>query len=533
MSVNKLNILDCTLRDGGYYNDWDFDAELVSDYLESGTKAGLDFIELGLRQFNNTKYRGAHAYTTREYLDRLRLPEGPIYGVMVDAVTILSQKGSQQDCIDRLFLDASDEKISLVRIAAHFREVPECLPMLVRLKEKGYIVGLNIMQASLQSESDIIELSEIISPWNCVDVVYFADSLGSMNSADMERVYNALRSHWNGDLGFHAHNNMGQAVANALKAFELGCNWIDGTVTGMGRGAGNAETEYLLMAPAILRPMEQLNSLFNLVATRFESMKRSYGWGASVPYYIGALKSIHPTYVQELCSDRSLKSSLLAGILTDLGNTTHPQVYDKAILENVKASIISQVEHIDGVPVTNILAGREVLLVAQTNSTERYQQAIADYAKKKNVILMSINFPKLVPDLTYDYIVVSHNEKFREDGYEYQSASCPFIAPKKLFPHDGINVEFDYGFSVKKNVFETHGSYSDIPFRLTLAYAIGFCLDAGATNISLAGFCGFDKYDPRQKEMETFLSILSRSDIELTSLTPTSFSINERSIYAI
>lgn len=533
MSEIKLNILDCTLRDGGYYNDWDFEAEMVSEYLDSVAEAGLEFVELGLRQFSNAKYRGAHAYTTREYLDRLDLPEGPTYGVMIDANTVLSEKISQQDCIDNLFLDATDEKVSLVRVAAHFREVSECLPMLERLKEKGYIVGLNIMQASLQSDLDLMKLSAIIGRWKCIDVVYFADSLGSMGITDVERVYNALRSNWNGDLGFHAHNNMSQAITNAMKAVELGCNWIDCTVTGMGRGAGNAETEYLLLEPTILRPMEKLSPLFNLVATRFEAMKKSYGWGASVPYYIGALKNIHPTYVQELCSDNSLQPSLLPGILKDLGDTVQPHVFNKTILENVKSSIVSQHEHIEGVRAPNILAGREVLLIAQTDSSLKYQGAIADYAKKKNAILMSINFPKQVPSLAYDYIVVSHNEKFREEGHKYQNTKCPFIAPKQLFSDNSIDVVFDYGFSIKENVFENHGSYSDIPFRLTLAYAIGFCLDAGADKINLAGFSGYDKDDSRQKEMESFLSILSGTNLKLLSLTPTSFSIEERSIYAI
>lgn len=533
MSEIKLNILDCTLRDGGYYNEWDFEAEMVTEYLDSVAEAGLEFVELGLRQFSNAKYRGAHAYTTREYLDSLDLPKGPSYGVMIDAKTVLSENISQQDCIDRLFLDAAEEKISLVRVAAHFREVSECLPMLQRLKDKGYIVGLNIMQASLQSDLDLIKLSELISRWDCIDVVYFADSLGSMDISDVERVHNSLRSNWDGELGFHAHNNKGQAITNAIKAIELGCNWIDCTVTGMGRGAGNAETEYLLMQPTIQRPMEKLIPLFNLVVTRFEALKKICGWGASVPYYIGALKNIHPTYVQELCSDASLQSPLLPGILKDLGDTDQPQVFNKTVLENVKSSLVSQEEHIEGEIVPNILAGREVLLVAQTDSTVKYQRAIADYAAKKNAILMSINFPKLAPGLAYDYIIASHNEKFREDEYAYQNTQYQFIAPKKLFSDNKLDVAFDYGYSIKENVFKTNGSYSEIPFRLTFAYAIGFCIDAGADKINLAGFSGFDKDDSRQKEMEFFLSILSRTDLKLFSLTPTSFSIEERSIYAI
>ena len=533
MSELKLNILDCTLRDGGYYNDWDFESNVVSEYLGSVAEAGLEFVELGLRQFNNVKYLGAHAYTTREYLEHLDLPEGPTYGVMIDAKTVLSKEISQENCIDQLFFDAKDEKVSLVRVAAHFSEVRECFPMLARLKEKGYIVGLNIMQASLRSDTELVDLSAVIGSWKCIDVVYFADSLGSMDSSDVARVYCALRENWNKDVGFHAHNNMGQAISNAVTAIELGCNWIDCTVTGMGRGAGNAETEYLLLEPKLRKPLRQLDRLFGLAATHFEVMKKSCGWGVSVPYYIGALNNIHPTYVQELCADITVKSLLLPSILNDLGNTSTPHIFSKILLESVKSKLDVHGKHIEGVQVPNILQDREVLLVAQTESAVKYQDAIADYATKKNAILISINFPGRVTDLAYDYIVVSHNEKFREDQYRYQNNRCPFIAPKQLFSGVDIEIAHDYGFSISDSEFKPCGSYAQIPFRLTLAYALAFCLDAGSNTINLAGFCGFDQTDPRQKEMESFLSILSRHEVTLRSLTPTTFSIDERSIYAI
>jgi 4-hydroxy 2-oxovalerate aldolase len=156
-----IKLLDCTLRDGGYYNQWEFDSNLVRDYLAVMAACDVDYVELGLRQFTNDSYRGAHAYTTSQYLDRLVLPHGPIYGAMVDAKTVLTKKLSQEECIDQLFNDANSEKIGLVRVAAHFKEVEFCLPMLKRLKAKGYLVGLNIMQASLRTSEELEALSTL------------------------------------------------------------------------------------------------------------------------------------------------------------------------------------------------------------------------------------------------------------------------------------------------------------------------------------------------------------------------------------
>ena len=533
MTEFKLNILDCTLRDGGYYNNWDFEPHIVLEYLEAVAEAEVEFVELGLRQFNNEKYLGAHAYTTREYLERLDLPVGPTYGAMIDAKTVLSRKESQEECIDQLFFEAKDESVSLVRVVAHFGEVSDCHRMLARLKEKGYIVGLNIMQASLRNVEELTNLSSMIARWGCIDVVYFADSLGCMDKSDMERVYNSIRHNWSKDIGFHAHNNMGQAISNVNTAIELGCNWIDSTVTGMGRGAGNAETEYLLLEPKIRDPRRKLEKLFSLAITHFEVMKKSSGWGVSIPYYISALKHIHPTYVQELCADSSVITALLPNLLNDLGETTSPHVYNKMVLESVKSKMAIQDKHIDGAQVPEFLQAREIVLVAQTESSVRYADAISDYAKKKNAILISINFPSMASELAYDYIAVLHNEKFRVDEYKYQNSRCPFIGPKQLFSGLDIEIAYDYGFSIKDYTFKNCGTYACIPFPLTLAYAISFCIDAGADTIKLAGFCGFNQSNPRQKEMETFLSILSSHKVKLLSLTPTSFSIGERSIYAI
>ncbi len=530
----SIKLLDCTLRDGGYYNRWDFDAGLVDNYLKTMAVCSLDFVELGLRQFKNTAYLGAHAYTTASYLSRLSLPDGPTYGAMIDANTVLSEHLSQENCIDRLFGDANDEKIDLVRVAAHFKEVEFCLPMLERLKAKGYLVGLNIMQASLKTAEELEDLSALLSDWTCVDVVYFADSLGSMQQSDVVRVYKAISKNWGKDIGFHAHNNMGQAISNVAIAIELGCTWIDGTVTGMGRGAGNAETEFLLLDSRVRTSSIDHTSLFGLVDNYFDKLKNSHGWGASVPYYLGALNGLHPTYVQELCADHSLDSRLIPKIISDLGNSPSPASFDRSSLDRVKSKIEPVQKVIDGQTVPAFMKGREVVLVAQTELSVKYLNAIEDYCIKKQPILISINQPKSGLELDYDLVIISHNEKFRDDESRYMDDCYKYVAPKSMFEHIDINIQHDYGVVVAQNEFKSCGSHARVPNRLTLAYAIAFCLDAGTEHINLIGFGGFNLEDQRHKEMQEFLQILaSETTIELHSLTPTSFAIPELSIYAI
>jgi 4-hydroxy 2-oxovalerate aldolase len=405
------------------------------------------------------------------------------------------------------------------------------LPMLSHLKSKGYLVGLNIMQASLRNSVELTKSAEMVTDFGCVDVLYFADSLGSMLESDVVRVFQAITNGWKGDVGFHAHNNMGQAVSNAAVAMDLGCTWIDGTVTGMGRGAGNAQTEYLLENPK-LNKTTNTTSLFNLVVKYFDPMKKIYGWGASMPYFLGAKYGLHPTYVQELCSKSQFDKTYLYDVMADLSVTDNPQAFSRSTMENA----ISKTTNggiVTGEKAPPIFKGKEVVLVAQTEISSVYKHAIKDYVNAKGAVLVSINLPSSLMDIDYDFVALSHNQKYREDRESYKDKKYKYIAPKKLFSEAEFLVEHDYGICVNGNFFEIYGNYAYVPNRLTIAYAIAFCLDASAEKISLVGFGGYSLGDPRQKEMEQFLSLLSSKAIEIKSLTPTTYSIPEISIYGI
>ena len=533
MKNQEIAILDCTLRDGGYYNNWDFDAEIVKTYLDAMADAEIDYVELGLRQFKNESFLGGHAYTTNEFLKHFDLPNGPLYGVMIDAKTILSQGGSQAEGIDLLFMDAEDEKIDLVRIAAHHSEVAECQPMASRLKAKGYRVGLNIMQISACPQKEVAAFGRIVDSWECVDVLYFADSLGSMRAEDVERVYSNLREFWSGDIGFHSHNNLGQGIANVQKAIDVGCRWVDATITGMGRGAGNAQTEYLLLEMNKIGYTKNCSKVFDLSLNVFEPMRQKHKWGPSLSYYLAALESVHPTYVQKMNSDKSIPSTQVLDIISDIGKMRQPSKFDGQNLDIAKSNIESQCEVVDGEAVPQFLKGREVILVAQTDAAERYETAICDYAVKRNAVIMSINYPSKSAKLDFDYVFISHNEKFRFEKDQYLKTEFKFIAPKQLFSGVDIEVEHDYGLRIEKGEFKNSGSFACIPYRLTLAYAVSFCLDAGATDIKLAGVSGVNMDVERHKEMQDLINILTANNVKLVSVTPSSFAIDEQSVYAI
>ena len=145
-----------------------------------------------------------------------------------------------------LFKNSKFSKIKFVRLASHFDEFVQATKICKILKNKGYIVGINLMQISERSEKDILSAAKKAQEAK-PDILYFADSLGSMNEQKIKKVINSLKKFWKGELGIHAHNNLGKALANSLFALEHGVSWVDLFVTGMGRGPGNVQTEFLLL----------------------------------------------------------------------------------------------------------------------------------------------------------------------------------------------------------------------------------------------------------------------------------------------
>ena len=83
--MKESKILDCTLRDGGYYNNWDFPKDLVDNYLSTMSKIGVDYVELGFRSFEKKGFRGPNWYTTESYLNSLVIPKNINVSVMVNA----------------------------------------------------------------------------------------------------------------------------------------------------------------------------------------------------------------------------------------------------------------------------------------------------------------------------------------------------------------------------------------------------------------------------------------------------------------
>jgi len=538
--INKnsnVTILDCTFRDGGYYNNWDFDPQLVRKYLIAMSGSGVDVVEIGFRSRSSNVFMGAFSYSTDDYLTYLNIPENLNIAVMVNASELLSQPDGGLSAVEEYFCDAALSPVSIVRIAIHSREIEKIKPIIIRLSSLGYKLTLNLMQVDLLTDAELAEASRELDSWGKIDVLYFADSLGNLAPESTDKIVNILKSTWNGEIGFHAHDNKGQALINCMTAVDAGVTWVDATIRGMGRGAGNVRIESLILE---LEHRElgfyNIHALYPLVVDDFAVLHKLYGWGPSFFYHLAAIEGIHPTYVQELLtSSRYSPDEILLALKYLSGVEAHS--YSSNAL-----GIALQGSEMNGkgnwCP-KGWAKDNDVLIIGSGPSAERHMGAIIHYiSNHPNLKVLCLNINHAVPQELVSAYVACNQSRILIESHSYSELNCPIILPLAEVPKgilhllDNVNV-LDYGLNVSTEQLEIYETGCILPSALAAGYAISVAIKAGGKRVLMAGFDGYTAGDSLQEEMLEVLEKIMESyeNIPLIAVTPTTYPIAQRSIY--
>lgn len=297
MRVNRFSdfqVLDCTIRDGGYINDWQFDKKLVRETYRALSKSGVDYIEIG--------YRGTEKYFNKDEYGIWRFsPEEVIREVIsnIDGAKLaLMADYGKIDPGD--FCAARDSVVELVRVAAHKDCLKEAIEVLGQIKKKGYKVSLNAMDYNNLSENERDELIAMLKG-TAIDYIYVVDSYGSLFPYQIKPIVEPLLSVPNIKVGFHPHNSLQMAFANALEAMRCGVHILDSTIYGMGRAAGNLPTE-IIISFLEKEKKDRYNSipLLNIIDRYFVSLLNENKWGYQLPYMLSGMFQCHPDYAKSL-----------------------------------------------------------------------------------------------------------------------------------------------------------------------------------------------------------------------------------------
>jgi 4-hydroxy 2-oxovalerate aldolase len=530
--------LDCTLRDGGYYNNWDFELDLVVAYLKAMDSLQIDYVEIGFRTLKNDGFKGGFAYSTDQFLNNLDIPIGLInkIGVMINGSEIADKK-TQRDCLKRLFNPKSKSPVTLVRIACHIHEFLECLTAAEWLKENGYLVGFNLMQIADCDSNKIAKLAKAANSYP-IDVLYFADSMGSLSGAQLKEIIFAFQKGWKGSLGIHTHDNIGLAVSNSLEAVKSGVEWVDSTVTGMGRGPGNAQTEYATIALADYRKNQGNNvKLLKLIQKYFKKMKIKYGWGINPFYYLSGKYGIHPSYIQEMLNDKRYNEEDILSAIDSL-KIKGGKKFNIANLETSNQFYSNELKG-NWEPRT-LIKDKEVLILGSGPGIKKYQSAIEDYIKKKKPYVIALNTQSDVEQNLIDARAASHPIRLLADCKDHIKFQQPLITPFSMLPEiiqkDLYKKKIlDFGMTISNQDFEFNKNCCKLPSSLVFAYVLAVANSGLAKQIILAGFDGYNADDPRTEEMEKIIRIYNQNlnSINIKSITPTKYKITTQSIFGL
>ena len=283
---NNKKIIDCTIRDGGLVNNWDFSVEFVQDLYNSLSDAGVEYMEIGYK--NSAKLLNATEPNHWRFLDdqflKKIIPEKKYtkLSALVDIGRV-----DPNDILPR-----EESLLDMIRVACYIREVDKGLELIQMFHELGYETSLNIMALSSVPEHQLIEAFEMVNN-SPVDVVYIVDSFGSLDPDNIEHQVKKFQSLLpNKQLGIHTHNNMQLAFANTLTAIRNGVTFMDSSVYGMGRAAGNCHTE--LLVSYVQKTSYELKPVLGFIEKHMLEMRENWEWGYIIPYMISGVLNEHP-----------------------------------------------------------------------------------------------------------------------------------------------------------------------------------------------------------------------------------------------
>ncbi len=300
----ELKVVDCTIRDGGLVNDHRFEDSFVKRIYETDVAAGVDYCELGYKADRKIfADSGPWKYCSEDDLRRIVGDHGEVAarGTTPDAagasaagpkITVMADAERTDYHTDILPRDKS--VISCIRVACYVHQVPTALDMIKDAHDKGYQTTFNLMALSTVQERELFDALEVVvrSP---VDVIYVVDSFGSFYSEqvrDLTGKFVKLAHDAGKEVGIHAHNNQQLAYANTIEAMLAGATWLDSTIAGLGRGAGNCPLELIL--GFLKNPKFHLRPVLQCVQDVMVPLRQELDWGYSIPYMLTGQLNIHP-----------------------------------------------------------------------------------------------------------------------------------------------------------------------------------------------------------------------------------------------
>ncbi len=288
MYREQIKVLDCTIRDGGLINNHDFDREFVRETYKAISAAGVDYMELGYK--NSKELFSSKEYGLWKFCDDEEIKQ------VIDGIESRTKISVMVD-VGRVNIEdvkpKAESPVDMIRTAAYVKDIDKAIYMANHFADKGYETTINIMAISRDQGTELEEALHQIEEESKINVLYIVDSFGALYQEPVEHLVKLSRSIVKTkEIGFHGHNHQQLAFGNTIEAIIHNANYLDGTVYGIGRAAGNCPLELLI--GFLKNPKFDIRPVLDLISQEFIPLRTKIEWGYIIPYAIAGMMNEHP-----------------------------------------------------------------------------------------------------------------------------------------------------------------------------------------------------------------------------------------------
>ncbi|GHT41998.1 hypothetical protein AGMMS49965_12710 [Bacteroidia bacterium] len=491
----NVALLDCTLRDGGYINDWQFGHDTLVNVFERVVSSHADYIEVGFLDQRRPFDINRSIFPNTE-------SAGKIYGGLDKQTTEVVGMIDFGTCAISNIQPRENSFFDGIRVIFKKHIMHEALAFCKEIKDLGYKVFTQAV--SITSYNDD-ELKELIGLVNGVKpfALSIVDTYGLLHKSDLFHYYEMMDTHLADGIGigYHSHNNFQLAYSNCIELLDKHGQsnrtlLVDGSVFGMGKGAGNAPTELLAMyMNEHCGAQYDISQMLEAIDVNILDIFKQTPWGYSMKFFIAASNDCHPEYVSYLLAKKTVSVKAINAILKKLTGEAK-LLYDKAIIEQLYVDYQKNTHNDkeDYESLSGELKDKKLLLIGPGTSINNELEKINTYIGKNNPTIIAINFIPKFFDVSYLFLTNSKRYVQQATTISELGNSIKIIATSNVSKSAG---SFDYTLDYE-TLIDREAVFIDNSFLMLLKVL----LKSGIKSVALAGF---DGYSPN-RETNYYLS---------------------------
>lgn len=506
--MREISLLDCTLRDGGYLNDWKFGYTNIVSIFERLIDAKVDIIEVGFiderRPFDRDRSIFPNSKSADEIYGTLNKKHAMVVG-MIDYGTCAIE--NLTPC-EASYLDG-------IRVIFKKGKMYQALEYCRQVKNLGYKVFAQLVSITSYAEEELLEVINLVNdvkPY-CVSIV---DTYGVLDNEQLLSIYRILDDNvdLNVKIGFHSHNNFQLAYSNVLAFLAYDGKHdiiVDGTLYGMGKSAGNAPIE--LVAMSLNKKYGGKYCIGSMLEAINESIMAFYAlssWGYNMFFYLSAKNTCHPNYLHDYMKEENLSISMMDNLLMRIQPEEKKLLYDKLTSGQVYEQYLED-ECDDKGAISDLLCfidNRKVLLVGPGKNICLQEEKVQNVVDKEKPVVISINY--LPENIKVDCVFITNSKRYHDMTLTLKTEENKDV--KTLATTNVVcrNGEFDYVFN-RAPLLEKNEKIIDNSFLML----IKLLNNIGINEVYCAGFDGYSDKENNYSNPEMEYAYVKREAVNL------------------